>query len=510
MSRYLYPSLAILLLCGLVLEAPAALAAKHKDAIRIQMGGEPSTLDPWRALDVYGFSILRNVVEGLYKVDRQGRLINGLAVSHTVSKNGLEYRFRLKPNALWSDGVPVKIEDFVFGFQHVLDPKTAAPNAETFLPIKNARSVYAGKMPVTALGVTREGDELVIRLEKPDPLLLLELTLPAAAPLRRELFLAAKSRWNTDFPVTGPYKIESYKPADEVVLVPNEKSATAGRKPIVVKILSEEITAMNLFESGRMDVISTVTSSEIGRLKKEGLIQTVPSTTVFSVSFNVSRAPFNDLNWRRAVASSFDREGLVRALNGTYEPFTSAVAKPIDGNLAYRPLNDAAAVAKIRAIEKKPRLKFAYGASAMTKVVAEKVQADLEKKLGLQLELEPMELKTLIGRLQSNPPDLFFIGMSAYFDDSIPQLNVYSNAVTPNFSRYKSNVFEKKLEELRVTPLGPARKKLAEECNRLVTEVDVVSVPLLLRQQVYGVSKELKEFHLSPYQIIDYGALTTE
>jgi ABC-type oligopeptide transport system substrate-binding subunit len=487
---------------------PAAHGAKHKDSIRVQIGGEPSTLDPWRAVDVYAFSILANVMEGLYKADSNGELTTGLAASHTLSKDELEHRFRLRENARWSDGVPVQIEDFVFGFQHVLNPKTAAPNAETFFPIVNARAVFSGKKPVSELGVSKEGNELVIRLEKPNPLLLLDLTLPAASPLRKDLFLTAKSRWSTNFPVTGRYKIETYKPSDEVVLVPNEKSSAPGKKPILIKILSEEITAMNLFESGRMDIISTVTISEIDRLKKQGLVKVVPATTTFFLSFNVSRAPFNDLSWRKAVASSFDREGMVRALNGSYDPVTSVIAKPIDGTLPYKPMKDAEAIAKIRAIPKKPRLKFAYGSSGLTKIIAEKIQADLDANLGLKIELEPMELKTLLGRLQSDPPDLYFLGMSAFFDDGFSQLNGFSNAVTPNFSRYKSDEFEKKMAEFRVAPVGPKRKAAAEDCNRLLTEKDVVSVPLLLRKQVYGVSKSIKGFHLSPYQIIDYGNLS--
>ncbi|RYZ81231.1 MAG: hypothetical protein EOP06_23885, partial [Proteobacteria bacterium] len=59
---------------SLLILSPLAQAAKHKDAIRVQIGGEPSTLDPWRAVDVYGFSILANVMEGLYRADSRGQL----------------------------------------------------------------------------------------------------------------------------------------------------------------------------------------------------------------------------------------------------------------------------------------------------------------------------------------------------------------------------------------------------------------------------------------------------
>ncbi len=500
-------SLLLALLLSQTLVSSPAAQAKQKDAIRIQIGGEPSSLDPWRAVDVYGFGILRNVQEGLFKLGPDGELENGLAASHEISKDGLKYKFKLRPNARWSDGVAVTADHIVTGLRHTLNPKTAAPNAEYFFAIKNAREVFAGKLPLETLGVRREGDDVVIELMKADPLLLLELTLPAASPLRPEILTASKGRWDHTHPVTGDYKIISYRPSDEVLLAPNPHASSPGKKPITYKILSEEITAMNLFESGRMDVVSTVTLSEIERLKKEGLVKTFPSATTFYVSFNLSKAPFNDLDWRKAVAAAIDREGLARALHGGYEPATSYLPKSIAGTLPYKPLVDEAAVAKIRSLAKKPRIRFAYGNSGPGKIVAEKVQSDLFRKLGLRIEIEPMELKTLLGRLQSDPPEMYYLGMSATFNDPVAQLNSFTNESTPPHNRYKSEVYEKLLADFKATPVGPRRAELAREANRQLIEADVAIVPLLLRLQVFGVSKSLKGFRVSPYQIIDLGAL---
>jgi len=488
-------------------ERRPAASLKSEEPVRIQIGGEPSTLDPAKVIDQFGFSILRNLVLGLTKLDRDGKLQDGLAVSHAVDKTGLIYRFKLRPDARWSDGKPVTADDFVTGLRYALSPKTASPNTPYYFKIKNARQVFSGKLAADKLGVRREGDELVIELEQPDPGLLRALSLPAAGPLRQDFLDKNKGEWNEKAPTTGDYTIAVYHPASEIRLAPNPHRRRPGQRPILYRILQEEVTAMNLFEAGRLDIITTITPTEIDRLRKKDLIRTVPSTTVFYFSFNHASAPFNDIDWRRAIAGSIDREGLTKLLNGIYLPQTSYVPKPLEGALGYHPLEFKEAAAKVRASPKKPRVRLAYGASALTKIVGEKVQSDLKKKLGLEVTLEPMELKTLLARLKSDPPEMYFLGMSGMYDDPLNHLEAFSNVVEPNFSRYGSDEYEKLMEGVRGTAQGPERDRIARAANQLLVEKDIALVPAVLRLQVFAVNRELAGFHASPYQVIQLNEL---
>lgn len=484
---------------------PASVAAD--EPVRIQIGGEPSTLDPAKVIDQFGFSILRNLILGLTKLDRDGKLQDGIAVSHTVDKTGLIYKFKLDPKARWSDGKPVTADDFVTGLRYALSPKTASPNTPYYFKIKNARKVFAGQLAADKLGVRREGDEFVIELEQPDPGLLRALSLPAAGPMRQDFLDQNKGEWNERAPTTGDYTVAVYHPASEMRLAPNPYRVQPGQRPILYRILQEEITAMNLFEAKRLDVITTITPTEVDRMRKKDLIRTVPSTTVFYFSFNHTTAPFNNIDWRRAIASSVDREGLAKLLHGIYLPQSSYVPKPMEGALDYRPLEFKEAVAKVRGIANKPRVRLAYGSSALTKIVGEKVQSDFKKLLGLEVTLEPMELKTLLARLKSDPPEMYFLGMSGMYDDPLNHLEAFSNVVEPNFSRYKSDEYEKLMEGVRGTAQGPERDRLARAANQLLVEKDVALVPAVLRLQVFAVNKELAGFHASPYQVIQLSDL---
>jgi len=481
--------------------------AASVDTVHIQMGGEPSSLDPEHVLDQYGFIILRNVLLGLFRLNREGHIENGLISSYEISKDGLAYRFRLKKDARWSDGKPVAIDDFVCGLRHALDPKVASSMADYFFSIKNARAVFKGEMPLEKLGVMQDGGDLVIKLEKPDPSLPLELTLPSAAPMRRDVLEATHGVWNFHSPTTGDYYIKSYRVADQVELAPNPFHSVEGQLPVLFHFLSEEVTAMNLLEAERMDIVSTVTLSEIDRLEKEKLLRVFPSTTVFYLAFNLSKPPFDDLTWRRAIASVVDRAGLAKVLHGAFESDMNLIPKPLDPDLAQTPISDVEAVEKIKALTKKPRVRIAYGSSEFTRIVAEKIQNDFAKKLNLQVELMPMDLKTLLGRLKSDPTEMYFLGESAFYDDPISHLNVFASSSGENFSRYVSPAYEKMLENIKQLPFGAVRTDLVRLANNLVVQKDVVIVPVLLRMQIFGVKKSLKNFSVNPYQVIQLNEL---
>lgn len=77
----------------------------------------------------------------------------GAAESWTVSDDGLVYRFRLRKGARWSDGREVTAPDFVYSWERVLRPSTAARNAYQLYPIRGARDYSRGVLKrVTSKG----------------------------------------------------------------------------------------------------------------------------------------------------------------------------------------------------------------------------------------------------------------------------------------------------------------------------------------------------------------------
>src|SRR4051812_42769451 len=103
---------------------------KIPDAKTLRRGNsaEPQTLDPGLSTGQQDDSILGDLMTGLMTEDILAQPIPGMATHWTTSPDGLTWTFFLR-DAVWSDGVPVTAEDFVFAWRRTLDPGLAAPYA---------------------------------------------------------------------------------------------------------------------------------------------------------------------------------------------------------------------------------------------------------------------------------------------------------------------------------------------------------------------------------------------
>ena len=108
----------------------------EKQVFRKNNGSDPGTLDPHRAEGVPASNVLRDLYEGLVSEAANGDYIPGVAESWTISDDGKSYRFKIRDNALWSNGDRVVAEDFVFSLRRSVDPKTLSNYSSMLYPIK--------------------------------------------------------------------------------------------------------------------------------------------------------------------------------------------------------------------------------------------------------------------------------------------------------------------------------------------------------------------------------------
>ena len=127
----------------------AAAAARRSDikpmaeaqTLRVNNGGEPDTIDPNLAEFTYEFSIVRQVFDSLVLLDKDLKPTPGAAESWTTSSDGLTWTFKIRSHK-YSDGTPVKAQDFVTSFLRILDPTVAAPYASFFAGVIKGSDAY--------------------------------------------------------------------------------------------------------------------------------------------------------------------------------------------------------------------------------------------------------------------------------------------------------------------------------------------------------------------------------
>ena len=118
---------------------------------------EPETLDPNKASTTYEANILRDLFEGLVMPDARANIIPGVAESWRISDDQTVYTFKLRADAVWSNGDPVTADDFVYAFRRLEDPATAAEYASMLYVVKNAEAINAGTMRPEEIGARATG-----------------------------------------------------------------------------------------------------------------------------------------------------------------------------------------------------------------------------------------------------------------------------------------------------------------------------------------------------------------
>jgi ABC-type oligopeptide transport system substrate-binding subunit len=305
--------------------------------------------------------------------------------------------------------------------------------------------------------------------------------------------------WKADAPSSGAYRITVHKPDREIRLEPNPKKA---KLTIVFKVVPEESTALNLFETKQLDVLQAIPATEQKELEKKGLLLKSPGAATFFLSFHTQKAPFDDPRWRKAISAAIDRESLAKLLPGSFQASSSYLPQAIAGSFPYKKPSFEREFAWAKQ-QKKPELQLVFASSALANLLMQRVQENLRVNLDLNVKLEPMEWKAYLGRIKADAPAFFYMGYSAPYDDPTSHLKVFHSEEPENRSKYKSAEYDKLLAQLKSEHRGPQRKKIASQAQRLLVERDAVLVPLVEREQLHAVQKELKGFRVNPYGVMD-------
>ncbi|MFS4459289.1 peptide-binding protein [Bdellovibrio sp. HCB2-146] len=128
--------LALILSSALV--APAMAAAPNANAPKggnfvLNLGGEPPTVHPITATDLYSQNVQLMVCEGMAK--RNSETYDWrpqLAEKWEISKDNKVFTFHLRKNAVFHDGSPVTAEDVKFSFDAIFEPKYEAAHLRPY------------------------------------------------------------------------------------------------------------------------------------------------------------------------------------------------------------------------------------------------------------------------------------------------------------------------------------------------------------------------------------------
>ena len=164
--------------------------------VTVVVGSEPNTIDPALNSAVDAAMYLSHAFEGLYKYVDNGRgraeAVPGQAAGvpqKTVNPDGtVVYVYTLRDNLRWSDGEALTAADFVYTWQRLVDPSTAADYSYMIDMVQNANEIMAGEKDKSALGIRAVNDKtLEIPLTYDCPFFDEIACFPSTFPVRRDI-----------------------------------------------------------------------------------------------------------------------------------------------------------------------------------------------------------------------------------------------------------------------------------------------------------------------------------
>ena len=310
--------------CG---EQPVSRPPCPQGKICLTIGNtsEPATLDPHKSTGTWEDRIQSDLFVGLTQSAADGSAIPGMAERWETSPDGLVWTFHLR-EAVWSDGVPVTAEDFVYSLRRVLDPNTASEYASLIFLIKNAEAVNSGKAPIEALGV-RAVDPRTVEITLNHPAAYLpELTRHHVLyPVPKHVVEKLGDQWIKPGKLVsnGPYVLADWRLGDSVHTVKNPRFWDA--KDVCIDEVywyptTDAISAERRVARGELDINTDISSNRIARLRETmpGYVHTNTYLGLTYVAFNRrenSKVPaFKDLRVRQALTMAIDRDFIAKGL----------------------------------------------------------------------------------------------------------------------------------------------------------------------------------------------------
>ena len=398
---------------------PGAVLAAKQELVR-NNGAEPESLDPQLIESTNAFNILIDLFESLTALDNHAKVVPGVAQSWQ-QVDATTWVFKLRKNALWSNGEAVTAQDFVYGWHRLVDPKNAAPLGSTMgAYVLNGVAITQGKLPVTALGV-RAIDAGTLEVKTPGPLPFLPYLVANVqfSPVPRAVVEKHGREWTKpgNLVGNGAFVLREWQVNSKVVVEKNPKYWDAGSVVLTrsTYLAVEDNNAdLKLYQSGEDDMMGRTPPGAYEALKAQ-YPKEMHNSTLIALRFwalNNTDPLLKDVRVRRALSMVIDREILASKVtaDGQTPVYGLAVkgsegVDPVRYDWADWPMDKRVAEARKLLAEAgvKPgtHLKYAYNTSDYHKRLALFTAAEWKTKLGLETELEAMEYKVLIHRRSS-------------------------------------------------------------------------------------------------------------
>ena len=330
--------LALVMCLLLVLPVTGAYAEEATGTeLTVAVNSQFTTLDPALNTETVNNYAIGHMYAGLFAKDENNNAVNSLCESYTVSEDALTYTFTLR-DAVWSDGVEVTANDFVYSYLRALS--YGADNAWAVNDLinyvagaadYNARALEAGAEfdctveDASDVGIKAIDDKtLEITLYKPCPFLTKLMCSNVWLPVREDFAPQHESLWAYEggYPTTGAYTLVECSESEKCVITksPTYFDADSVLMDNITYLVMPDSSAKDVaYQTGEVDIALDISSeTAMSYLGTDNLWLLPQSSNYFLAINSGSTGPdwAKDANVRRALALAIDKDAIIDVLGG--------------------------------------------------------------------------------------------------------------------------------------------------------------------------------------------------
>lgn len=503
---------------------------------------EPESLHPVFGCDKMStVEILGALFEPLTIYDDQRRLVPCLATEIPTLENGglrllseeeakakgwrMESSWHLRPDARWSDGVPVSADDFVFTFHLIMHPDIPAITREVENRIANMESRDGGRTLVVywkePYAFAHEGHRhLVVPRHIEEP------RFAALADGKKEY---ERTPFNRQPIGNGPYEVAEWAFGRYLVLQrqPYWHAPPPALERLIYRFIPEGETVLANLDTGRIGAVSPVALDydlawefdQRARARQDAtyVVDYRPAMAWVHIDFNTDNPLTADKRVRQALTTGLDRRALCDTLFPGQDCWTDTWLPPVHPaafppHLPRYPYDRERAIQLLEAAGWHPgpngirrqdgqplrlTLTFPAGEPILDRV-AQMVKEDW-RPLGVDLGLRPLDSKKFS---ESSSENRTYQGLSLYpwyLDPSADGVTFWTSDQIPsddnpsgqNACHWRNAESDELLRQLTTTLDERKRRELLWRQQRIWAE-ELPAIPLFFQQEINIRHRDLR------------------